>query len=238
MYCNNSEIISAIVAVIAVLFAVFEAIFKFHGKNAERKTSFYAKYQYIYQQLDISTLSVGKFLTMAGDKEITIEELYGFAKAHMVPDDVFKCIYDYQELAFICLKGNSNEEVRLALEFGGLAKSCAESINALFQSVFQSESGISDSEDLIENIRSLRTKRIHEEMNRTLSKLKNIGDSSESVLCLSERKLSEIMHNAVKNQRRRGDLFRGIYIILCVFLLGLCSFYVIYLNLGLKLFGG
>lgn len=237
MYSCNSEIIGVTAAVIAVLLAIFEAIFKFHGKNAERKTLFYAKYLYIYQQLEISTLSVRKFLEMAGDEETTIEELFGFAQAHMVPDDVFKCIYDYQELAFICLNSKSNEDVRLALEFGGLAKSCAESINALFRSVFQSELGRSDGEILIETIRSPRIKRIYEEMNKTLSKLKNIGDSSESMLFPSQRKLCDIMYNTVKDQRRRGNCMRRVYLFLCVFLLTLCFIYLIYLHSGLKLIG-
>lgn len=237
MYSCNSEIMGVIAALIAVLLAIFEVIFKFYGKNAERKTTFYAKYQYIYQQLHISTCSVKKFLEMAENEDTTIEELYGFAQAHMVSEVVFECIYDYQELAFICLTSKNNEDVKLALKFGGLAKSYAESINALFKSVFQSESGMSDSEDFIENIRSPRIQNIYEKMKAMLEQLKNVGESSESEFFSSQKRLSDIMYDTVKNQRRQGNCMRAIYLSLCVFLMTLCLIYVFYLHLGLKLIG-
>lgn len=237
MYSCNSEIMGVIAALIAVLLAIFEVIFKFYGKNAERKTTFYAKYQYIYQQLDLGLRSVDMFFKMVEEQETTIEELCGFAQAHMVSDAVFECIYDYQELAFICLNSKDNEEVRLALEFGGLAKSYAESINALFQSVFQRESDRSNTENLIKEIRSPRIKRIHEEMKKTLDDLKNIGDSSQTVLFSSQKKLSKIMNDTVKDQRRQGNCMRGIYLSFCIFFMILCSIYVFYLHSGLTLIG-
>lgn len=234
MNCGSSEIIDTIAAVAALLFAISEAIIKFHGKDAERRVLFYAKYLYICQQLEIGVLAVSKLLKIAEGNEISVEELGGFAEAHMVPDDVFRCIFDYQELAFICLKSRNNEYIKLALDFVALAMSSAESINAFFQSIRQNKLEVSDSKALIDNLRSPRLKWKHYEMNATLHKLKNIGDSSECTLYSCEKRLSKIMYSTCQKRRRLGVFIRRIYVSLCISLLFLCVFYIAYLHFGLN----
>ncbi|MBQ2883283.1 MAG: hypothetical protein IJE43_05865 [Alphaproteobacteria bacterium] len=233
MEYTDKDLISVIIAVFAVIIATVEVLIKYYGNVSEKKTLLYTKYLYICQRVEIGVLAVGKLLKMIREERISKKEIRGFAKAHLISDDVIKCIHEYQELAFICLKSKDNSEVLKALEFCGIAKTSVESVNAFFQSIIMNEQEILNEKGLVADLQSQRVKDMYMEMNIYLRKLKDVEDDSTHELLSSVKNLRTIMYNIVKDQSRMGKYVRIVYIFVCISLIVLCIIYIIYLHFEL-----
>lgn len=237
MFSEDLEIIGGIITISALLFAIFEAMMKYYGKNADKKTDFYTKYLHICQQLEIGFSSAKKMIDLAKEKSISTKTIVGFAKTHMLSEDLFKCIYDYQELAILCLNTKDNSEIKKALEFGAHAISIGESVNAFFESIIVFErQEQTDKEHLKNYLRSEATKKALNNIKTALKRLKDNEDKPAGSFFPDKNNLRSIMYNTAKQQLWRSKHIHIIYFVLIMLLVVLCVIYIVVLHLNLSCF--
>lgn len=218
------ELLSAFAALAAIIFAVVEALIKFQGKKSEKAIIFYSKYLYICQQIELGVLSIN--LLLKNYSNLSAQEKMGYAKAHMLNNDIIQCTYDFEELSFVCFyskdKGQCRLKVKRALDFGACAVSLVEMINSFYQSIILISKSNSQTE---ENAELDKLQEMNNQINVELNKLNDseIIPSNNSVLERDEGKFSDIMRATANQHQKPERWLHKIFFIVCIGI-GILSF--------------
>lgn len=224
------EIISTTATVIALAIVIMEALTKFHSKKAERKSIFFTKYLYICQQIEIGVLSMHQLIE--SDELLSNKDVIGFAKAHMISEDVIKCIYDFEELSISCLKSSDNTNVQKALLFGSKAVTLVENVNAFYQGILIDYSNSNESIDFTTEFTTNKVREIYRKINMTLMDLKDENLTHDKIV-IPNKNFREIMQENFTKYSHVGDALHNLYIGFCCIMFLLCLFYIFYINIGI-----
>lgn len=222
MFCLNPNVLSAFVAFCALALTVFQLYYKSIGKMAEKNTDLFSKYLYIIQQVELGISSVEGLKKLHIEPKMSHEKIIGYAKAHMMDDDIFQTIYKFVELAIPCFndkdKKVEQKKVKKALEFCSTATGLANSINSFYQSLLASPTM---------NYTDAQIDEVYNRLSSDLRKLKDIPAQGNANVYReqdieSEESFLSIMRKSVYKKKINGVSFVLPYIIFCLI------FYIIF----------